>query len=254
MTTAPKPQTPAPVEPTPEAKTPRGKGLGIASLVLGIVAICFCWVPIVNILFIIVGVVGLILGFIGLFVSHRWLSAIGAVVSIVGIILAAVVNVSFAKAVSGPGPAANSGSAAGGGTGGKPTAGIGQAVTSGDLQFVVTGKDTAHTLGSDGLESHAKGKYVILDLKVKNVGKDSATFNAGPSQVAYDSSGNKYETSDDAMMSGNSADQNSFLQQLNPGQSETGRLVYDVPSSVNLVKVDLHGGMLSSPAHVSLSK
>lgn len=254
MTTAPNYQAPAPPEPTPPLKKPRGKGLGIASLVLGIIAICFCWVPIINILFIIVGVVGLILGFVGLFVSHRWLSAIGAVISIVGIILAAVVNVSFAKAVTGPAPAGDSGSAAGGDTGSESTAGIGQAVSSGDMQFTVTGKHTSDTLGSGALATTAQGKYVIIDLTVKNTGDSPGTFNAGPAQVAYDTQGRQYETSDDAMMSGDSADENSFLQQLNPGQSEQGRLVYDVPQSVNLVKVDLQGGAFSAPAHVALTK
>ncbi|CAN5761550.1 hypothetical protein BH23ACT11_BH23ACT11_27550 [soil metagenome] len=133
-----------------------------------------------------------------------------------------------------------------------PQAGIGDKIEDGQFTFTVSGVEEAQTLGQGAMATEAQGKYVLVNLTVKNTSNEVATFNAGSSQVAYDSQGREYQTSEDAIMSGDSSDQSSFLQQINPGSSIEGRLVYDVPDQVQLTKVELHGGSFSSGAEVSL--
>ena len=140
----------------------------------------------------------------------------------------------------------------GGGQGGDSQATIGDQVEDGNFAFTVTGVEQAQTLGQGVMATEAQGKYVIVNLQVENVGNEASTFNAGSSQVAFDSQGREYQTSEDAIMSGDSSDESSFLQQINPGSSVTGRLVYDVPQQTQLTSVELHGGTFSSGAEVAL--
>ncbi|MGH3096479.1 MAG: hypothetical protein ACRDMV_10845 [Streptosporangiales bacterium] len=75
-----------PTAPEAPVKKPKGKGLGIASLVLGILGAILCWIPFIGIIGIILGFVGAVLGAVGFFVSHRWMSLAGFVLSLVAII------------------------------------------------------------------------------------------------------------------------------------------------------------------------
>lgn len=140
----------------------------------------------------------------------------------------------------------------GDGQGGEPQATIGDQVEDGNFAFTVTGIEQTQTLGQGVMATEAQGKYVIVNLQVENVGNEASTFNAGSSQVAFDSQGREYQTSEDAMMSGDSADESSFLQQINPGSSVNGRLVYDVPEQTQLTSVELYGGTFSSGVEVAL--
>lgn len=145
------------------------------------------------------------------------------------------------------GSSTNSGSDSSG-SGGEKLPGVGDKATDGNLTFTVTGVDTSDTLGKDVMATEAKGKYVIVHLTVKNTGDEAATFNAGPSQTAFDADGKKYETSSDAMMTLD----NSFLEQINPGNSVKGRLVYDVPKDTKITVVHLQGGTFTDGVKVSL--
>lgn len=153
---------------------------------------------------------------------------------------------------AGSGDQGESDASSGGEQGGNPQAGIGEQVQDGSFAFTVTGVEQAQTLGQEMMSSEAQGKYVIVNLSVQNVGDEAGTFNAGSSQVAFDSQGREYQTSEDAIMSGEGSDDSSFLQQINPGSSVDGRLVYDVPEQTQLTEVELHGGTFSSGAQVAL--
>jgi hypothetical protein len=73
----PKPKSPIPRMPTTEAAQPAtitvkmksANGLGIASLVIGIIAILGCWIPFINATSMILAILGCILGGLGLLIS-----------------------------------------------------------------------------------------------------------------------------------------------------------------------------------------
>jgi Telomeric repeat-binding factor 2. len=49
-------------------------------------------------------------------------------------------------------------------------------------------------------------------------------------------------------------DSNAFLNNINPGNSVAGILVYDVPKGLTLSKIELHDSMFSGGVTVTLSK
>jgi hypothetical protein len=87
--------------PPPGAGRPSRKspGLGIASLVLGLVALTVSWIPIVNYLSVILGLVGAVLGVVGIFKSHRLMSIIGTALSVTAIVVSFIAFASFANSV-----------------------------------------------------------------------------------------------------------------------------------------------------------
>src|SRR6185312_12396464 len=86
------PTTPAPGTPAPAPKTTAGKGLGIAALVVAIVALLLCWVPIINNFAAFLGFVALVLGVISLVIAakrngSKGLGIASTVISVVAIVL-----------------------------------------------------------------------------------------------------------------------------------------------------------------------
>ena len=77
---------------------PKSNGLGVAGLVLGIIALVGCWLPGLNFLSIIIGVIGLILGLVGFFGGRSskkptGAALAGAICSFSAITIAIIVNV-----------------------------------------------------------------------------------------------------------------------------------------------------------------
>lgn len=241
--------------PPPQPKN----GLGTAALVLGIVAAVFSFIPVVGIFLAIpLGILALIFGGIGMFrafrgsASNKGVAISGTALGIAAFVMTGVMTAAVFGGGASPDPQLATDSGSGQQTQQADVAGVGDPVTDANLTFTVTGVDTTQAIGDSMVSSEAQGEYLIVNLTVENTGDESATFNAGPSQVALDSEGNKYETSQDAMMSSSSEDMNSFLQPINPGNSVEGRLVFDVPENTEIVKVRLQGGTFSSGAEVSL--
>jgi hypothetical protein len=142
--------------------------------------------------------------------------------------------------------------AAAGDTAGKPQAkpkpkakqapGLNTAVRDGKFEFVVTGVDCSKsTLGHDFLTKKAQGKFCVVSLSVRNIGKEAQMF-AGFSQKAFDSAGAEF-TND-----GNET----FLNEINPGNQVKGRVVFDVPKATTLTSLELHDSAFSSGVKVSL--
>ena len=75
------------------------RGLAIAALVLGILALLGCWIPVLNIGSIIMGLVGLILGIVAIAKASKGeaggkvMAMVGAALSVLAIVLSIVVNV-----------------------------------------------------------------------------------------------------------------------------------------------------------------
>ncbi|MBM7824803.1 Na+-transporting methylmalonyl-CoA/oxaloacetate decarboxylase gamma subunit [Arcanobacterium pluranimalium] len=90
--------------PAPGAK-PTSAGFGIASLVLGIIAILGSFIPVLNIGSIILAIIGLILGLVGLSnikkgrAHGKGMTIVGVVLCVLSIVIAIFSNVVFTKAV-----------------------------------------------------------------------------------------------------------------------------------------------------------
>jgi hypothetical protein len=132
---------------------------------------------------------------------------------------------------------------------------IGTPVRDGKFQFTVTSVSHAKSVGdtADGLGDTAQGEYTILQVTVTNISSQSQTFD-GSSQYIYDASGRKYDasTSADIDLNGASGSNSVFFNDINPGNTVSGKLAFDMPAGLNGVKAELHDSAFSGGATVNL--
>ena len=79
----------------------KGKGLAVASLVLGIVALVLCWIPIINFMSFVLGILALIFGIIAAVKNAgRGLGIAGLIIGILAMVFAHNINAAAAKAIA----------------------------------------------------------------------------------------------------------------------------------------------------------
>jgi hypothetical protein len=178
------------------------------------------------------------------FARHKILSVVGALI-VVGIIASAAGGGSKPTKTSSsdsPKPAAAA-----------TIAKIGEEADDGKFAFTVTsvkcGEPTV-TDSSGYLTKTAQGQYCLLTLSVKNIGdkqqlfseSDQKLLNATSQQYSPDSTATLY----------NSSNSDVFLSEINPGNTVSGVLVYDIPVGQTPVTAELHDSSLSGGVKVSL--
>lgn len=88
------------------APAPHGNSLGIASMVLGILAFVICWIPILNLLGLPLSGLGLLLGIIGIIISATrrgagvGFSIAGTAISMVALVVVLWMSVAIAQAMA----------------------------------------------------------------------------------------------------------------------------------------------------------
>jgi hypothetical protein len=124
------------------------------------------------------------------------------------------------------------------------TAKIGETATVSDVGFTVESVEETNEIdsGNEFIENATtEGKFVIVTAKIENGKKEALTI---------DSSYFKIKTSDDVeyepttdgeviMAMGDGAG-DFFLQQINPGLSKSGKVVFEVPADFNLAETVLY--------------
>jgi hypothetical protein len=129
---------------------------------------------------------------------------------------------------------------------------IGDEVQDGSFTFKVTNVETgAQALGDSFLRSEAQGMYVLVHVTVTNIGTESALFTSA-NQTLLDAQGREFDADAGAALM-NVPDSESFLTDINPGNSVKGVLVFDVPEGLSPAAIELHESMFSSGALVSLA-
>ncbi|MCW2876565.1 MAG: hypothetical protein JWQ95_665 [Sphaerisporangium sp.] len=131
-------------------------------------------------------------------------------------------------------------------------AGIGDVVKDGKFAFKVTKVEKGLAQVGEGLlVSKAQGQYVLVRLTVKNIGDEAQLFDDS-SQKLIDTKGRQYDADSGAAALG-LKDSNAFLNNINPGNSVKGILLFDVPKGFDLKAVELHDSMFSGGVTVALS-
>ena len=111
----------------------------------------------------------------------------------------------------------------------KKLAGIGEPVKVGDVVFTVHGTSTANNVGGE-FGQKAQGTYLIVDVTVKNEGKKAITTDSSFFKLKVGDT--EYEADATADPFVNEAGGGFFLQQVNPGVENKGKIVFDVPADV----------------------
>jgi hypothetical protein len=86
---------------------------------------------------------------------------------------------------------------------------------------------------------------------VKNIGKEAQMFD-GSSQKAMDAKGTEFSNDGAAELYAN-GDSATFLNEINPGNSAKGKLIFDVPKDTKLIALELHDSPFSGGVEVGLS-
>lgn len=112
---------------------------------------------------------------------------------------------------------------------------IGDTVKVGDMVYNINKKGIADEVGPSVLTTKASGKFVVLDVTLKNNGNKAVTVDASFFKLKR---GDKtYEADTEASMSANQSedgniDNSFFLQEVNPDSEIKGRVVFDVAPEV----------------------
>lgn len=133
------------------------------------------------------------------------------------------------------------------------TAKIGQEADDGKFAFTVTSIKCGEPNVSDSsgyLTKTAQGQYCLLNLTVKNIGNGAQTLDS-MSQYLYNGSNQKYSSDNEATIDINPSN-GTFLNSINPGNTVTGTVVFDVPKGITPVTAELHDSAYSDGVKVSL--
>lgn len=127
---------------------------------------------------------------------------------------------------------------------------IGTAVRDGKFEFTVTKvKAGVATVGDNYLEQKAQGQYVLVNVTITNIG-DEAQYFSDSEQKVKDAQGRQFsaDTSAAIYIKGNDV----FLNEINPGNTVKGVLVYDMPKGAKPATIELHDSPFSGGVTVRL--
>ncbi|WP_405139966.1 DUF4352 domain-containing protein [Sphaerisporangium sp. NBC_01403] len=129
--------------------------------------------------------------------------------------------------------------------------GVGDVVKDGKFAFKVTRVEKGLAQVGEGFTvSKAQGQYVLVHLTVKNIG-DKAQLFTDSAQKLIDTKDRQYDAATGAAALGLD-DSNAFLNNINPGNSVQGILLFDVPKDLRLKAVELHDSIFSDGVSVTL--
>lgn len=126
---------------------------------------------------------------------------------------------------------------------GTKTAKIGEAATTGDVTFTVNDVEESTEIqsGNEFIENATtSGKFVIVDVNVKNGKNEAITINSSFFKIITDD-GVEYDpsTNVEVTMALGDAATDFFLEQINPNLDKTGKVVFEVAGDVDLSKTVL---------------
>lgn len=247
----------------PPPPPPPQNGFGTAAFVLGLLGLLFSFIPIIGVIAWPLVLLALIFAAIGLArarahrATNQGLAVAGLVCAVLGLGICIAYAAAFSAAVSNVetstprATTAYAAPAAPSEQGSTVPARIGDVVQDGSFTFTVTKVDTGlRTLGDSFLRSEAQGSYVLVHVTVTNVGSESEMFTSA-NQTLLDGQGREFDADAGAALL-NVPDSQSFLTDINPGNSVEGVLVFDVPEDLSPAAIELHESMFSDGAVVSL--
>lgn len=166
----------------------------------------------------------------------------------VGIMVVAAASVWAATASGGSSSSPTTGASGASGstaTTAAGTPGVGQPAGDGKFTFTVnTVKCGIPSVGdtASGFGATAQGQFCDVTMKIANHGSVSQDFSAS-SQYAFSPTGSKYSYSSSGTIWATRAE--NFIAGINPGNSITTDVYYDIPVGSSIAKFELHDSPFS---------
>ncbi len=181
------------------------------------------------------------------FKRHKILTVIGAFI-VIGIIASAADGSKSTTTTSGGDKRSDTAK-----TNSKPAmAKVGEVARDGKFEFTVASMECGKTsVGTNEyLTKQAQGQFCLVNVTVKNIGNEAQTFDSS-SQYLYDAANAKFSADGTASLYANPQG-STFLNQINPGNSVTGILVFDLPKDKTPTTAELHDSAFSGGIKISL--
>jgi hypothetical protein len=126
----------------------------------------------------------------------------------------------------------------------KVTVAISVPATIADVSFTVNSVEETKEISSGNQyidNATTEGKFIVVNVTVKNDKKEAITINSSFFKLIT-TSGVEYDPNTDGkVMMAMMEEENFFLQQVNPGLSKTGKVVFEVGSDLDLNATVLRG-------------
>jgi hypothetical protein len=133
------------------------------------------------------------------------------------------------------------------------TAKIGEAARDGKFEFTVTAMKCGETsVGtSEYLQQKAQGQFCRVSMNIKNIGDKSQSLFAD-NQKLVDADGKEYSYASTATIYAAPSGGSTWYDQINPGNTVTGDVLFDLPAGVTPVTAVLHDSAYSGGVKVNL--
>lgn len=134
---------------------------------------------------------------------------------------------------------------------------IGTPVRDGKFEFTVHSiKCGEKQVGGQYVNQKAQGHFCRLNLSIKNIGNEAQTIDSS-SQYLFNTKNQKYEADLSATIYASSSPDsstNAWYDNINPGNTVKGDILFDVPKGVTPVTAELHDSAFSGGVKVALKK
>ena len=129
--------------------------------------------------------------------------------------------------------------------------GLGDEAVDGDFTFVVTSvEDGPPVIGDADFGVEPQGRFVLVTMTITNNGDSPGSF-FGDNQYLIDTEGRKAGADDEAAIYLDEAQ--SLYEEINPGNSLTGTVVFDIPADAVPAALELHDSAFSGGVTVTLT-
>lgn len=127
-----------------------------------------------------------------------------------------------------------------------------QPVRDGKFEFTVTKVQCGvPQVGDKILNRKAQGQYCLVSIKVSNIGDEPRTL-AAANQHAFNAAGARYDADSTASIYLDDAGR-ALYEDINPGNTVNGTLIFDIPTGATLTRLELHDSALSHGVAVTLT-
>jgi len=132
---------------------------------------------------------------------------------------------------------------------------VGDKASDGDVEFVVKSIKCGETkVGSSFLEEKAQGEYCRVAVSIKNNGNDATMISSSDLKL-IDDAGREFSADSTATLYASSDDAgNTWFDEINPGNTVKGDILFDVSKGANIVKAKFQAGLFSGGVEIDLKK
>ncbi|MBT2445604.1 DUF4352 domain-containing protein [Streptomyces sp. ISL-43] len=128
--------------------------------------------------------------------------------------------------------------------------GMGEPARDGKFEFTVTRLQPGVSNIGGPYGRDAQGQFFLVHMTVRNIGDRAQTFD-GSDQKLIDRNSSKYSADTAAALYLDKSE--SFLNQINPGNTVDGIVVFDIPKTAAPVRIELHDSLFSGGTTIDLT-